>query len=93
MHRAGIDHFSPGVDGISLELIPYDKTYFSLVLNEYRAENKRYEKLHENLVFDSGRGGLHDIFCGGQAELQKDRQELSHERQQGMQLWERLRLW
>ncbi len=45
-----------------------------------------------SLVFDSGRSGLHGIFCGGQAELQKDRQELSHERQQGMQLREKLRL-
>jgi hypothetical protein len=92
MHRAGIDHFSPGVDGISLELIPYDKTYFSLVLNEYRAENKRYEKLHENPVFRFRGSNLHGSICGGQAELQKDRQELSHERQQGMQLREELRL-
>jgi hypothetical protein len=53
---------------------------------------KAYEKLHENPVFDSGGSDLHDSVCGGQAELQKDRQELSHERQQGLQLREELRL-
>jgi hypothetical protein len=35
---------------------------------------------------------LHGIFCGGQAKLQQVRKELSHERQQGMQLREELRL-
>jgi hypothetical protein len=53
---------------------------------------KPYEKLCEDPVFDSGGSDLHGWFCGGQAELQKDRQELSHERQQGMQLREELRL-
>jgi len=40
-----------------------------------------YEKLCEDPVFDSDGSDLHRGFCGGQAELQKDRQELSHERQ------------
>jgi hypothetical protein len=37
------------------------------------------EKLHENIVFDSGCSGLHGFIRGRQAELQKDRQELSDE--------------
>jgi hypothetical protein len=65
----------------------FDSCYAS-----YREKIKAYEKLCEDPVFDSGRGGLHDIFCGGQAELQNERQELSHERQQGMQLREELRM-
>ena len=39
------------------------------------------ENLHENIAFDSGCSGLHSFIRGGQAELQKDRQELSDERQ------------
>jgi hypothetical protein len=35
---------------------------------------------------------MHDLFRGGQAELHKDGQELPHERRQGMQLREELRL-
>jgi len=50
---------------------------------------KNYTKI---LFFDSGGSDLHRGFCSGRAELQKDRQELSHERQQGMQLREELRL-
>jgi len=42
-------------------------------------ENDVDEKLYQNPVFDSGRRGLHHIFCGGQAELSQDRQELSDE--------------
>jgi hypothetical protein len=53
---------------------------------------KPYEKLHENSVFDSGGSNVHGLFCSRQAELQKERQELSHERQQGVQLREKLRL-
>ena len=55
-------------------------------------ENDVDEKLHENLVFNSGRSDLHGRFRGGQAELQKDRQELSDERQEGVQLRQRLRV-
>jgi hypothetical protein len=54
---------------------------------------KPYEKLHENPVFRCRGSNLHGSICGGQASrLQKERQELSHERQQGMQLREKLRL-
>jgi hypothetical protein len=53
---------------------------------------KLYEKLHENPVFCCRGSNLHGSICGGQADLQKDGQELSHERQQGMQLREELRL-
>jgi hypothetical protein len=51
-----------------------------------------YEKLSQSPVFDSGSCVLHGGFRGGQAELSEDRQELSDERQQGMQLWKELRL-
>jgi hypothetical protein len=55
-------------------------------------QNNGDEELHENPVLDSGGGDLHDNFRDRQAELQKDWQELSHERQQEMQLRQRLRL-
>jgi hypothetical protein len=51
-----------------------------------------HEKLHENSVFDSGRSDLHNNFCGGQAELPEDRQELPHERRQEVQLREELHM-
>jgi hypothetical protein len=66
--------------------------YFRLAIRAVRDANCTHEKLHEDPAFDSGRGGLHNNFRGGQAELQKDRQELSHERQQRMQMREELRL-
>jgi hypothetical protein len=65
---------------------------FPLAPCDIANQSKWYERLHENSLFDSGRSGLHGILCGGQAELQQDRKELSHERQQGMQLREELRL-
>jgi len=43
-------------------------------------------------IFNSDRSNLHGILCRGQTELQKGRQELPDERQQGMQLREELRL-
>jgi hypothetical protein len=56
-------------------------------------QNQYHEELHENPVFDSGCDNVHGLFCGGQAgQLQKERQELSDERQQGMQLREGVRL-
>jgi len=55
-------------------------------------EDKCDEKLRENLVVDSGCCHVHDSICGGQTELQKDRQELPDEQPQGMQLREKLRL-
>ncbi|PYJ77543.1 MAG: hypothetical protein DME69_10400 [Verrucomicrobia bacterium] len=51
-----------------------------------------HEKLHKNPVFNPGGSDLHGNVRGGQAELQKDRQELPHERQQGMQLRKELRM-
>jgi len=42
-------------------------------------EDKCDEKLRENLVVDSGCCHVRDSICGGQTELQKDRQKLSHE--------------
>src|SRR6266480_7500353 len=50
---------------------------------------KNYAKI---LFFNSGRSHVHCLLCSGQADLQKDWQELSDERQQGMQLREELRL-
>jgi len=62
-------------------------------LAEIADKIKAYENLHEDPVFNSGGGDLHDSVCGGQASrLQKERQELSHERQQGMHLREGVRL-
>jgi len=58
-----------------------------------RERNSAHEELHENPVFHFGRSGVHGLFCGRQASrLQKERQELSDERQQGMQLREGVRL-
>src|SRR5512133_3265588 len=51
-----------------------------------------YEKLSQSPVFNPGSCDLHGGFRGRQAELSEDRQELSDERQQGMQLWKELRL-
>jgi len=53
---------------------------------------KANEELHENSVVIFSGSDLHGSFFGGQADLQKDRQELSDEQQQGMQLREKLRL-
>jgi len=54
---------------------------------------RAYEDLHKKRVSDRGRGNVHGIVRGGQAgRLQKERQELPHERQQGVQLREELRL-
>jgi hypothetical protein len=66
--------------------------YFSLAPINIPHKIKAYEKLCEDPVFDSGRSDLHGNFCRGQAELQRDWQELPHERQQRMQLREKLRL-
>jgi hypothetical protein len=63
-----------------------------LAPDEIAKQNQSYEELHENPVFGSGGSDLHRNFCCGQTELQKERQKLSHERQQGMQLREGLRL-
>jgi hypothetical protein len=51
-----------------------------------------HEKLHENPVFDSDGCDLHSSLCSGQTELQKERQKLSHEQQQRVQLREELRM-
>lgn len=57
------------------------------------AEIKAYEKLHENPVLDTSGDNVHGRVCGGQTSwLQKERQELSHEREQGMHLRESVRL-
>jgi len=66
--------------------------YFRLAAGAVRDQNGAHEKLHENPVFGSDGGDLHGLVCGGQAELQKERQELPDERQQGMQMREELRL-
>jgi hypothetical protein len=55
-------------------------------------KSRRYENLRENLLLDSGGTYLYHDLCGGKAELQKDPQELPDERQEGMQLRQRLRL-
>ena len=41
----------------------------------FRHQNCAHENSHENSVFGSDSGDLHGDFCGGQAELQKERQE------------------
>ena len=73
-------------------LRPRPITNFSLARATLANETQRHERLYENLVFDSDRGGVHGFPCRRQAELQNERQELSHERQQGVQLREKLRL-
>jgi len=45
----------------------------------YRKKIKIHEELHENSVVDIDGRDLHYSVCGGQAELQKDRQELPDE--------------
>jgi hypothetical protein len=68
-------------------------TRFSTGVRRAGERNSAYEKLHENPVFHFCRSDVHGLFCGGQASrLQKERQELSDERQQGMQLREGVRL-
>jgi hypothetical protein len=57
---------------------PFVRVISQLAPGDITKPNQSYEKLHEDSVFDSGRSGLYGIFCGGQAELQKDWQELSH---------------
>jgi hypothetical protein len=57
-----------------------------------RLKIKACEKLYQNPVLSSRGSDLHNNFCGGQAKLQKERQELPHERQQEMQLREDLRM-
>jgi len=37
------------------------------------------EKLHEDIVFDSGGSAIYGLVCSGQAELQSHGQELSDE--------------
>jgi len=83
MHRTGVNHFrfTPRDDCISWVSIAVH--YFSLAHGDV-ADKLIHEKLRKNPVFDSGGSDLHGNVRGGQAELQKDRQELSHERQQGM---------
>jgi hypothetical protein len=68
-------------------------TRFSTGVRRARERNSAHEEFHESPVLNSGRSGLHNNFCGGQtSRLQKERQELSDERQQGMQLREGVRL-
>jgi hypothetical protein len=55
-------------------------------------QSNDHEQLHEDVDFHPRGSDLHDLFCGGQAKLQKNWQELSDERQEGMQLREKLRL-
>ena len=51
-----------------------------------------YEELHEDPDVDSRGDDLHVSFCSRQAQLPKDRQKLSDERRQRMQLRQKLRL-
>jgi hypothetical protein len=68
-------------------------TRFSTGVRRARERNSAHEEFDESPVLNSGRSGLHNNFCGGQtSRLQKERQELSDERQQGMQLREGVRL-
>jgi len=68
-------------------------TRFSTGVRRPLERNSAYEKFHENPVFHFASSNVHGLFCGGQARrLQKERQELSDERQQGMQLREGVRL-
>jgi hypothetical protein len=66
--------------------------YFSLALAESSIKISINENLHENPDVGPGGNDLHERFCGRETELQKNRQELPDERQEGMQLRERLRL-
>ena len=67
--------------------------YFRLAIRAVRDQNCAHEKLHENPVFNPDGSNLHDSFCGGQTRrLQKERQELPNERQQGMHMREGVRL-
>jgi hypothetical protein len=45
-----------------------------------------HENLHESPDVDPRGDNLHDCFCSGKSELQKDAQELPDEQQEGMQL-------
>src|SRR5437667_418238 len=58
---------------------PVCQTNFSLRWSLSWMKIKCDEKLRENLVVDSGCCHVHHSICGGQTELQKDRQKLSHE--------------
>ncbi len=58
--------------------------YFRLAIRTVRDQNCAHEKLHENPVLASGGSNLHGSICGGQADLQENRQELPDEQQQGM---------
>jgi len=70
-----------------------NRPYFSLALAESAMKINIDEKLHEDPVFDSGGGDLHDSVRNRQASrMQKERQELPNERQQGMHLREGVRL-
>jgi hypothetical protein len=50
------------------------------------------EELHDNPDVDPRGYDLHDYVCSREGQLQKDRQELSDERQERVQLRQRLRL-
>ena len=50
------------------------------------------EELYQDSPFDSNGSDLYDRFRGRKAQLQKDRQKLSDERQQRVQLRKELRL-
>ena len=49
-------------------------------------QNKPNENHDDNSDVHPGRDDLHIFLCGGKTKLQKDPQELSDERQEGMQL-------
>lgn len=58
--------------------------YFGLASERYRDQPPSHEESRENPAVDLGRGYLRGLFRRGQAELQKERQEMPDERQQGM---------
>jgi hypothetical protein len=65
---------------ISIKEIAANKScYFLLALGDIANQNQSDEQLYESPVFDFGRGGLHGLVRGGQAELQGHGQELSDE--------------
>jgi hypothetical protein len=53
--------------------------YFSLALAESSIKISTDENVHEDPDVDPGGNDLHERFCGGKAELQKNRQELPDE--------------
>jgi hypothetical protein len=65
-------------------LIRSNSSNFSLAAALNLSQHHSGENHDHNPDVDPRGDDLHDEFCGGEAKLQKDAQELSDERQEGM---------